>query len=268
MKTVWVKRGMYKTKQGSFFNACARNMLHRTNIHKFDCIVQPGDATAYSPALHEEGFSGAVVKCNPIVYSDVSEGYTRNEVRTILGIPHDALLVLVALGASKVNDVTSELHTTLSVLSGIDHVYTVVSESLLGKRFKYDYPRMRVIRDYPNALYYKAVDFSVQAAGYNSYHEMVQFGIPTLCYPNLDTLTDDQLARAKVSAANGNMIVLTEINEQTVSAAVRELINSTVRAKMRSAAAKIVQPNGADEVADYLIAALEKDLPATRHALR
>ena len=74
---------------------------------------------------------------------------------------------------------------------------------MLGERLKFTHERLRVVRDYPNALYALAFDASVQAGGYNSYQEMRMFGIPTLFIPNMDTGMDDQVARCKIAEEEG-----------------------------------------------------------------
>ena len=50
---------------------------------------------------------------------------------------------------------------------------------MLGKEIKFS-PRESdyLLRDYPNSLYYNGFDFSVQAGGYNSFHEMRNLGLP------------------------------------------------------------------------------------------
>ena len=74
---------------------------------------------------------------------------------------------------------------------------------MLGERLTFTHERLRVIRDYPNALYARAFDASVQAGGYNSYQEMRMFGIPTLFIPNTETGMDDQIARCQTAEIEG-----------------------------------------------------------------
>ena len=44
------------------------------------------------------------------------------------------------------------------------------------------------------------------AGGYNSFHESVQTGLPTISFPNMNTGRDDQLARVKVGEEAGCMV--------------------------------------------------------------
>ena len=52
-------------------------------------------------------------------------------------------------------------------------------------------------------MFFNAFDASIQAGGYNSYHEVRKFGIPTIFYPNMKTGMDDQLARCKQAEKEG-----------------------------------------------------------------
>ena len=62
---------------------------------------------------------------------------------------------------------------------------------------------MHVVRDFPLSRRFRAFDLAVSAAGYNSFHELLRFGIPTLFIPNQDTALDDQQGRAQFAADRG-----------------------------------------------------------------
>jgi len=74
---------------------------------------------------------------------------------------------------------------------------------MLGARLDVDLDRIHLLRDYPNSLYLKAFDASVQAGGYNSFHEMRSLRLPTLFLPNRSTGMDDQVARCNVAVEEG-----------------------------------------------------------------
>ena len=117
--------------------------------------------------------------------------------RSRLSVPHDAKVVYVQLGAGRINDIENIVSHVLEELFKFTDVYVVLGESMLGERLDVLHQRLRIIRDYPNTLYANAFDASVQAGGYNSYHEMRTFGIPTLFIPNTQTGMDDQVMRCR-----------------------------------------------------------------------
>ncbi len=55
---------------------------------------------------------------------------------------------------------------------------------------------------YPMSRYLRAFDATVSAAGYNAYHELIRFGVPSLFVP-MRRQTDDQEARARFAEASG-----------------------------------------------------------------
>ncbi len=139
----------------------------------------------------------------PIKAIEIEEAWDRSFARSRLSIPDDGKAVYVQLGAGRINDIEGLLEKVLHSLFNHSEVYVVLGESMLGERLNFTHERLRVVRDYPNALYALAFDASVQAGGYNSYQEMRMFGIPTLFIPNVDTGMDDQVARCKIAEEEG-----------------------------------------------------------------
>ena len=97
---------------------------------------------------------------------------------------------------------------TLDALSRFEHVYTIIGESMIGERITLSKGRVRVLRDYQTLNIFSQFDFSVIAGGYNSYHEVVNAELPSICYPNMKTGRDDQLARSTIAGDAGGMVVI------------------------------------------------------------
>ena len=114
---------------------------------------------------------------------------------------------------------------------------------MLGERINFDNPRVRILRDYPNAYYYKDIDFAIIAGGYNSFHEVLEHSIPSICYPNLKTGRDDQLARCLVARDAGCMIVVRNRTKKTISAAIKRISNEKNRNLMKEKCKILHRPN-------------------------
>jgi len=139
----------------------------------------------------------------PIKAIEAQDAWGRTLARSRLSVPEVAKVVYVQLGAGRINDIENVLQMVLDTLFAHPEVYVVLGESMLGERLAFTHERLRIIRDYPNALYAHAFDASVQAGGYNSYQEMRMFGIPTLFIPNTETGMDDQVVRCRVAEKEG-----------------------------------------------------------------
>ena len=107
---------------------------------------------------------------------------------------------------------------------------------------------MTILRDYPNSLYYNAFDYSIQAGGYNSFHEMRSMKLPTLFYPNLKTGMDDQKSRCLISVDEGWGIVNTIRNVANISKDINKLLKLE-----RTADSKLnLGKNGTEAIVDRI----------------
>ena len=156
------------------------------------------------------------------------------------------------LGAGEINDIESDLDLSVRLLSAHD-VYVVVGESMIGNRLNITGERIRTLRDYPNSLYFNSFDFAIMAGGYNSYHEAIAFQLPTICIPNKSTGMDDQVARAMVAGDAGAMLVVQDVNEEKLAAAIESILDPETRTRMVDASAHLGQHNGAGQLSERLL---------------
>ena len=242
IKKIWLRRGTFK--KGS-------TKIPVDSINHFDYIITPKDSVELEE--HDMEFRSTVVKCDPILYLDEIELRPKEDLRNRLGIPHDAIVCYLQLGAGEINDIESDISVCLSELEKHDNVYVVIGESMIGGRLPSIGGRVRVLTDYPNSMDFKAFDFTIMAAGYNSYHEAIRFSVPTISIPNMNTGMDDQLARVEVAEEAGAMIVLREVSKRRVQAVIERILDESVRNSMIKASEKLHRPNGANQMAKWII---------------
>ena len=96
-------------------------------------------------------------------------------------------------------------------------------------------------------MYFRGFDATVQAGGYNSFHETRTFGLPALFYPNMNTGMDDQLARCKVAEEEGWGIVLESRNREAIQQSCQLLL------KLVGTLSNTVYSNGAILLSKKLI---------------
>ena len=213
---VWVRRGMFK--KGS--------KIPVDSIQHFDLIVHPGDAV--DKELIESEHDVETMHTPPMSLFDRNEIMSRHKARRRIGLPTDCVAVYVQLGAGRINDINSEVRTVVNAILENKNAHVILGESMLGERLDIDMDRVHIIRDYPNAIYLAAFDFSVQAGGYNSFHEMRQMRIPTLFLPNMNTGMDDQLTRCNVAEAESWGIVNQDRSEEGIYSDVESLLRMEV----------------------------------------
>jgi hypothetical protein len=233
---IWVRRGMFK--KGS--------NIPIDSIEHFSLIVRPGDSVNVQDhiGMNVDVESKTV---EPMLLLNEEELLSEKEAKSRLKVPHHAKAVYVQLGAGRINDIDSEIRLTLDALLSYEEIHVVVGESMLGERIMFDHPRVTLLRDYPNSMYFNAFSASVQAGGYNSFHEMRTFGLPTLFYPNMNTGMDDQLARCNIAQSEGWGLVLEERTEASIARSVETLLGLKVPNN------HLLSTNGADELATLLL---------------
>ena len=228
---VWLRRGMFRKGTS----------IPVDSIGKFDLIVHPEDAIPLASSEIDHGVE--VLTVPPMTLIDRNEMWSRDSARHRLGVPLDVRLAYVQLGAGRINDIDSDVRQVVDALLAHEDIHVVLGESLLGDRLEINMDRVHVIRDYPNALFYNAFDVSVQAGGYNSFHEMRLQGIPTLFLPNMNTGMDDQLSRCIIAGQEGWGII--HNNKSDIEESIMKLVqHQSLIEKFES--------NGSEVLAEYL----------------
>ena len=233
---IWIRRGMFKRGKS----------VPAGSIEHFDLIVHPGDAVEVKDSEIQHNVE--ILKTEPILLIDRDTMFSRVRARSRLGVPNDAVVVYVQLGAGQINDIDSEIRITVDCLLEYEEIFVVIGESMLGERIEISNPRVTILRDYPNSLYFNAFDFSIQAGGYNSFHEMRNMKLPTLFYPNLNTGMDDQKSRCLVAEDEGWGIVNTNRNIANISKDIKKLL----KLEMPKDDNFTPQKNGTETIADRI----------------
>ena len=243
MLKVWLRRGAIRPGSRG---------IPVDSVKHFHAVVRPGDSVDFES---EDEFDHGVslVRCNPILLMDNEDMESRGVLRSRLGVPTEAVICYVQLGAGKINDIDSEISMVLDALANHSNVYVVIGESMLGDRLETKSERIRVLRDYPNSRYFNDFDFAIMAGGYNSFHEAIQASLPTICLPNMKTGRDDQLARTIVAEEAGCMIVIRDKKDYIIQAAIDRIVESDVRELMRNNFQLLQRENGADQVAEWIL---------------
>jgi glycosyltransferase involved in cell wall biosynthesis len=187
---VWSRRGMWRH---------GRSAEQLAKAAWFDAIVSPGElAEAYDRGATSRADG---LRVGPVTLLDTAELDDRDTARRALGLPLDRRLALVALGAGNINDTSHETGATVAALRrlGVEICVTQTPIADTDRALR----DVHVVREFPLSRRFHAFDLAVSASGYNSFHELLRFGIPTLFIPNQDTALDDQLARAEFAADRG-----------------------------------------------------------------
>ena len=237
-KRVWCRRPMWKP--GSNRGALARESF-------FDAVLEPGEfaeSEDRGPTTERRDAAHAVA---PIVLCDDEDLLSREDAARDLGLDPEATCVLVNLGqGAEVRDLAERC---VAHLAGRPGVQVAVLSSAIAAGLDVPDGVVHLRSTYPISRYFRAIDAAVAAAGYNAYHELIRFGVPTLFAPMLRQ-TDDQAARARFAQASG--VGLAVEPGDGPERALDELLDPVARERMRERLDALRPANGAPEAAAWL----------------
>jgi UDP:flavonoid glycosyltransferase YjiC (YdhE family) len=227
----------------------ARNALFQSSLKLYDVVIIPHDPGEDAPIV-PDGVRPTFV--GPVLIRDRSEILSRQEARARLQLGANATAAYATFGGGGDPD--------------IDRVFAFVDE-LARERAPIDVrysvgPLERTQRTaqtakplsdlYPAMETFAAFDFAVASAGYNTVHEILHAGIPTIFIPFRRGL-DDQELRAERVAAAGAGLALYDPTPESLAEAWSRLEDPRTRARLAECAAALVPRNGAENAARAII---------------
>ncbi|PYZ95878.1 hypothetical protein CR205_15970 [Alteribacter lacisalsi] len=242
MDKVWVRRGQHK-------DGITDRIKERED--NFDRIMVPGEAG--KEAAEEPAADQKIIDCEPVIYMDKDELYDRKTVRQLWNVSDDKKIVYIQLGAGNINDIDSTIGRLVSALKERDDVFIVIGESIIGKRLNITEEGVMTLRDYPNSMYFNGFDLAITATGYNTFHELMYFGVPSIFVPNENTKTDDQVARANIAGDAGAAVVLRDPNRDDFVEAINHVLDEENNKRMKEASQSLITSNGADQIARHIL---------------
>lgn len=240
LNAIWIQRGMHKSGK-------APVVIERESY--FNLIIVPGEASKNYNVLQRDG---RFQYCPPIVYSYKEELLPKEVVLNMWNLDPNKKTVYIQLGEGLYEDVNSLIYKVIEVLKKNKNLQIVLGESIIAhKRYHVD-PNIFIIRDYPNSIYFNAFDFAIITGSYNTFHEAIYFGVPTILFPTRMTGTDDQIARAKIAEELGTGFVFTDFDPKKLKNSVSKILNPNINQSMRNNAKNVFE-NGAHLAAKYIM---------------
>lgn len=234
---VWSRRGMWRP---------GVNTDQVAKAAWFDAVVEPGDFAASEDqgATRNE----SAYRIAPVTLLDDHELADRTTARTHLGLAEGEQHALLTLGAGVINNLADTVTEIARILHRLD-VHVCVTDVEIADSMGIP-DGVHVVREYPLSRFLRAFDIAVSASGYNSFHELLRFGVPTLFIPNRSTRLDDQAARARWASDHGLAHCLLEATGVAATPLLEDLLANGVNEGTKMV--DLDPGNGAAEGADYL----------------
>ena len=179
---------------------------HLALSRRFDAVLEPTEAAAAADRGVTAAAPDGPLAVPPVMLLDPDELNGAEASRAALGLAPGRPAVLVQLGAGNNNDIDRVLDHIAAAQRRLD-LQVVVAEWLI-QHAPVRRRGLRYLSAFPNARHFRAFDFAVSAAGYNSFHELLHHGLPCIFVPNDEQKVDDQRARAEWAESRGAAICL------------------------------------------------------------
>ncbi len=236
---IWMRRAMWKPGVGDDTVRLAEH---------FDEVIEPGEYAASFDHGATSTITSGVRRIAPICYVGPGNRLGRHAACDELGLDAGDVNVMVQLGAGTINDLDSTLGSLVSELLRVE-VQPCLARSVLSAPADDPGSHVAVVRRFPISRYFAAFDFAAIATGYNSFHEALSVGLPSILVPNLATRTDDQDARSRWADQHGLGIRWDGADPHTLRRAATTLADPDQRHQIRSRLEALPPATGSHDAA-------------------
>ena len=239
-RKVWCRRGLWREGASS---------VPLTRARRFDAVLEPGELAGGEDRGPTPAWRDGAHQVAPIVFSADEDLLPRAEAERELGLEPGATTVLVQLGQGA--EVAGATERCLGALTGRPGVQVAAVSSAIADPHGLPEGVVSVRAPYPISRYFAAFDGAVAAPGYNAFHELIRFGVPSVFVP-IERETDDQAARARHAERIGVGLGATGPADPRLELLVGALLEDDRRAGMRERLGRLRPPNGAGDAARWL----------------
>ena len=231
--SVWCRRPMWRPGSD-------RAPLRRSGA--FDAVLEPGELAESAdrgPTVNERGHA---LRVDPIVFLDRSELLDRASAAAALGLDPAKRTALVSLGQG--GEVNRAVARALKALVAVPDLQVAALQSSIAAGIEVPEEVIHLSATFPMSRYYNAFDMAVSAAGYNAFHELIAFEVPTLFVP-MERNTDDQHARSRWADGEGVALAVNGAADERLEERLRQLAKPGVDEQLKARMAAAATGNGA-----------------------
>jgi hypothetical protein len=232
---VWIRRGMWA--QG--FDP---SLQHSGD---YDLIIEPGELAAVRDRGATVARRREALQVDPITLLDPPELLSREAAAAAVGLDPQRPAALIQLGSGENRNILNLLDKIVAECRRHPDLQVAIAQWANTTVPLNLWPGVKILNGAPLSLYYRAFDFSISATGYNSFHEVISFGLPTLFVPNLAPGMDDQAARSGFAQDGGAAIELRDHEFHDLPTIVDLLMQPAFRSVMQVNCGQLTRKNGA-----------------------
>lgn len=243
--SIWVRRPMWRQSHDIFTDYS----------RSFDAVIEPGELADEFDQGPTKALQRNAYVVPPVLQIEPSQRLARALACKVLGVADDKIVVVLQLGAGNNYDLSEVRRTMLTALLRRPDVTVVELQSpIRNAPLPPAEDSRHIIRElYPAFKYSRAFDAAVSAAGYNSFHENILGGVPTLFVANEGGETDLQMNRSLWASLTGcGLSMRRDIDLSNVHSLIDRLLDPIERAAISERCKRIQWTNGAQKIADFV----------------
>ncbi|SMX50003.1 glycosyltransferase family protein [Maliponia aquimaris] len=246
MISLWVRRAMWREYH--------RHFLEHSDL--FTGVLEPGELAGDLDHGPTREVRDDVHLVQPVLHIDPEDRHDRATARAAYGLKDGDLAVALQMGSGANFDVRDLREAVIELLMRDPRVRVLEIVSPLAAmptRPAGTGERLIQIREFPSFRNSRALDAAIGVAGYNSFHEQILGGIPTVFVPNEAEEMDSQLTRAQWAEVMGLGLCLRARHDiGALAQTVRSILDDDERARLRNAMAALPPARGAQELAEII----------------
>jgi hypothetical protein len=250
---VWIRRGLWVNGQ----------QLDETLAQRFHMVVQPGELALDEDYGPTSRISGPVHKVSTILLTDPHARLDRERASARLGADSSKLTAAIQLGSQQNFDYERLPEVLVKELIA-RNLQVLRIRNPLARPPDNEWPGVSTCSVYPLATCMSAIDLMITNASYNSFHECVYGGVPTIFVPNESPEMDDQHLRAAYADAAGLGLRLRAAELGRVGQTIDVALSDDFRTELRRRSSRLEFVNGAIEAArviEQLVFSVRAHLP-------
>jgi len=231
---VWVRRGLWVDGQH----------LDESLEANFNLVIEPGDLAGDEDHGPTTRMPGAANKVPTILLCNPRKGLDREQAAKRLGTDPARFTAAIQLGSQRNFDYEELPELVARDLVGRGLQVVRIANPLSGPQ---ETPLSGVAKStvYPLGECLAAIDLMITNAGYNSFHECIYGGVPTIFVPNESPEMDDQQLRAAYAHAAGLGLRLRAAETGRIGETIDIALSDDFRDEMRRRSARLEFVNGA-----------------------
>lgn len=236
---IWMRRAMWGA--GRDLDAIEMSPM-------FDAVIEPGEiAQTYDDGPTTDDLENTH-RIAPVTLLHAEELLPRREAAADLGLSPDGCNVIVLPGALNNVDAT-RIWTKAAKELGAQGASVVVGKWAISDD-DFGWPSFVIEKQgFPFSKYFRAFDFAVTGAGYNSFTEMARFGLPAIYIPNTHVSMDRQDLRALYAERHGFGLLNLPSDYHAIARNVARMMVPGTLKGMRRKLADLKMANGAEQAA-------------------